>query len=366
MIAQPPNLPISQSPNLQISKLSRPAFTLVELLVVITIIGILISLLLPAVQAAREAARRSQCANNLKQLGLAMHNYAGAMNGFLPNINTNGSADFSPLAYMLPYYEQANLHDLINFNLACAGYNGNRNSGLAPELVVPAQTVISFFLCPSDSERPLHNVTSSGSPTYTTAGTNYAMNGGSGVNSIFSQNSPSFPNTPGHPSCYNDGLCYVGAKIKLDDIKDGLTTTLAFAESIRGPCDTPSATPTPNVQVYRGTPASLDLAAAAETGGLPAIIGSITGWDGVRLSCWLRGAMPFGPVMNGRFLPNSPFPDLTSGSAKYTAARSYHPGGVNVCFCDGSVQFILNGINMTTWRALWTRAGREIINGGDW
>jgi prepilin-type processing-associated H-X9-DG protein len=161
-----------------------------------------------------------------------------------------------------------------------------------------------------------------------------------------------------------DGLCWVGAKVNFADILDGTTNTLCFTESLRGPCNTPPLTPTPDVQVYRAkAPATAAMADAAEAGGLAALLPSVTGWDGTRLSYWLRGCSPTGPVMNGRFAPNVPYPDLTSGSAKVTAARSRHPGGVNAGFCDGSVRFIPNTIEKTAWHALWTRAGSEVTSG---
>jgi len=130
---------------------NRPAFTLIELLVVIAIIAVLIALLLPAVQAAREAARRMQCSNNLKQLGLAMHNYMSAWGETIPNagsrVGTGFPNDHSPLARLLPYLEQNNLHNLINFDIQM-GFPTVVEFPI--ELRTVASTTIGPFLCPSD------------------------------------------------------------------------------------------------------------------------------------------------------------------------------------------------------------------------
>lgn len=331
--------------------LPRRGFTLVELLVVIAIIGVLISLLLPAVQSAREAARRMSCGNNLKQIGLAMHVYANTFGDMLPNTGWPGTTypnDHSPLARLLPHLEQANLQELIDFNIEL-GHPGKED--LPADLWLVAATTIPTFLCPSDGEEPVHDATLPSGRTIPVAGTNYAMNQGSGLDGVFH---PSF-----HPS---DGLCWVGARVRFRSITDGLTNTLAFTESLRGPCDTPSSASTPNMQVYRGVgPADADGAAAADAGGLPAVLPAITGWNGNRLSWWLRGCIPDGPVMNGRFTPNCEVPDILNRSAKVTAARSRHPGGVNACMCDGSVHFISESIDRATWHALWTRAGGELV-----
>jgi len=328
----------------------RRGFTLVELLVVIAIIGILIALLLPAVQAAREAARRMSCSNNLKQMGLAMHNYADTFRGMFPNAGWSGSGypnDYSPLAKLLPYCEQVNLQHLIDFSINM-GHPGRND--LPTALWEAAATAVPMFLCPSDPEEPIHDTTLPSGTVIPVAGSNYAMNQGSGMDGAF------------HPSFGEaDGLCWVGAKIRFAAVADGTTNTLAFTESLRGPCDSRDLTPTPDVQVYRAR-ASTDLADAADAGGLEAVLPGVSGWDGTRLSYWLRGCSPTGPVMNGRFTPNSPIPDLLNRSAKATAARSRHPGGVNACFCDGSVHFISETIERTTWHAFWTRAGGEVAS----
>jgi prepilin-type processing-associated H-X9-DG protein/prepilin-type N-terminal cleavage/methylation domain-containing protein len=327
-------------------------FTLVELLVVITIIGILIALLLPAAQAAREAARKMQCGNNLKQLGLALHNYASAYNE-LPNSGWTDKvhgypSDYSPLAKLLPYCEQENLQGLIDFSV----YPGGK-FGLVPQLYPAAATVVPLFLCPSDSEERVHNVVS-GTATVVFAGANYAYNGGSGMDG----------NTNLATSTPNDGLSWTDAEIGFQDIRDGTSQTIAFAESLRGPGNTLTVSAGGlDLQVYRATPCSIALAQAAEAGGLESLLPSVTGWDGKRLITWLESGVPTGPLMNGRFRPNSPIPDLTTGSARLCAARSRHPGGVNVCFCDGSVQFLVDSIDATTWHALWTKAGNEVISG---
>ena len=328
------------------------AFTLVELLVVIAIIGILVALLLPAVQSAREAARRMSCTNNLKQLGIALHNYADTFHESLPNTGFAGPVfpnDFSPLARLLPYCEQANLRDLIDFSIYM-GHPGETD--LPVGLRAASATAVPMFLCPSDGEPPLHGMTLPSGAVIAVAGSNYAMNQGSGLDGGFN---PGFSAT--------DGLCWVDANVKLAAITDGTSNTLAFTESLRGPGNKPNLTPTPDVQVYRGeTSAYATIAAAADSGGLDAVLSSITGWDGKRLLFWLRGCSPTGPVMNGRLTPNHQAPDFVYRSAKVTAARSRHPGGVNACFCDGSVAFISETIERSTWHALWTRAGREVAS----
>ena len=328
-------------------------FTLVELLVVIAIIGILIALLLPAVQAAREAARRMSCTNNLKQFGLAMHNYADA-HRMLPNSGWNDPAagyptDYSPQAKLLPYCEQSNLHHLINYSVHPGGKFGLGNFGMAEQLRTIAGTVIPMFLCPSDPEPVLHDLTS-GSATFPCAGTNYAFNGGDGTNSDFNMAT----------TTDKGGLSWTDAKVGFHSIVDGLSNTLAFTESLRGSGVTWSDASTPDAQLFCGSPCTAATAAASD-GGLSAVLPQVTGWHSRRLTTWLESGLPNGPLMNGRITPNSPVPDLSSGSAKLTAARSRHPGGVNACLCDGSVRFVSQTINLATWRALWTRAGGEVL-----
>jgi prepilin-type N-terminal cleavage/methylation domain-containing protein/prepilin-type processing-associated H-X9-DG protein len=334
----------------------RDGFTLVELLVVVTIIAILMALLLPAVQAAREAARTTQCSNNLKQLGLAMHNYISVHN-MLPNSGWTDSVhqyptDYSPSAKLLPYCEEESLHNLIDYSLHPGGKFGLGHFGHADTLRVIAGRVIPSFLCPSDAEKPIHNVVSD-SVDVAFAGTNYAFSAGSG----------SGTNTNLAASIPNDGLSWTDAKVRLQDVADGTTQTLAFAESLRGRCDTAPTGKIADVQVYRAAPCTVALANAADAGGFSAIQGSITGWDSKRLSQWLESGVPTGPLMNGRFTPNSPIPDLTAGSGKLCAPRSRHRGGVNATFCDGSVRFLGNEIDLVTWHALWTRAGNEVLSG---
>jgi prepilin-type processing-associated H-X9-DG protein len=329
---------------------------LVELLVVITIIGILIALLLPAVQSAREAARRMQCGNNLKQLGLAMHNYESAFN-MLPNSGWSDAVhgyptDYSPLAKLLPYCEQENLHGLIDYTIHPGGKFGLGHFGNADQLRAVAGTIIPMFFCPSDPETPLHDMVSD-SVTVSFAGANYAMNGGDGTSS----------DTNLATSTDKGGICWTDAQVGFQDIKDGTSQTIAFAESLRGTGGTMSTAGGPDLQVYRAMPCSIALAQTAEAGGVEALLPSVTGWDGKRLTQWLESGLPTGPLMNGRFTPNSPIPDLTTGSARLCAARSRHFGGVNVAFCDGSVQFLVDSIDVRTWHALWTRAGNKAISG---
>lgn len=321
----------------------RRAFTLVELLVVIAIIGMLVALLLPAVQAAREAARRNQCANNLKQLGLGLLNFEAAR-GHLPPLENN----YTPLARLLPYYEEKQLSDLFDFATSAS-------SATDPNSIRAAATPVSIFICPSDIEDPVHTITS-GSNTYTWAGSNYAINGSSGTKTW--QNLDPFGNV-------TDGLCYKNSNLRLSKILDGLSKTLAFTESLRGPCDTVPAGTTPNVQIYVASlglnvGALIPTADDAEANGPQAAISAATGWHTQRLCNWFKMDMTPGTIMNGRFPPNSAIPDLAARRIRVTGARSMHSGGVNACFADGSVHFVTDEIDYLSWQALWTRSGSEL------
>jgi len=287
---------------------------------------------------------------------LAKHHYTTALN-MLPNTGWPDSAagyptDYSPLAKLLPYCEQENLQNLIDFSVHPGGKFGLGYFGNADRLRRVAGVVVPFFFCPSDPEAYLHDAVSN-SVAVSFAGTNYAYNGGPGTSSDMNMAT----------STDKGGISWVGARLDFRDIKDGTSYTLAFTESLRGPANTPSRTPTPDVQVYGAAPCSIALAETAEAGGLDAMLPSVTGWNGTRLLQWLESGLPTGPFMNGRFPPNAPWPDLFYLSAKLTAARSRHPGGVNCGLCDGSVHFIADSIHVTAWRAFWTRDGGEVLSG---
>jgi prepilin-type N-terminal cleavage/methylation domain-containing protein/prepilin-type processing-associated H-X9-DG protein len=328
----------------------RCAFTLVELLVVVAIIGILIALLLPAVQAARETARRLQCSNNLRQIGIAMHNFVGDHNA-LPPLENN----YTPLARMLPYYEEAGLANLFDFSVSVPGAD---SESLRRAIATP----VDIFLCPDDGEPPVHLVTStwSSSATLPYAGSNYAINGSSGTGTSTANIDP-FMNV-------TDGICYKNAKLSLQKIEDGLSKTLAFTESLRGPCDSPSAGETVDLQRYvanlglSGTSIIMDTASLAETGDLSTVLSRVQSWTGTRLFNWFKIDQSSGTILMGRFTPNSTVPDLCARRLWVNAARSRHPGGVNACLCDGSVRFIDDTIELAAWHALWTRAGGEAVN----
>ncbi len=331
----------------------RPAFTLVELLVVIAIIGILVALLLPAVQAAREAARRMSCSNNLKQIGLALHNYAGIYSESLPN---NGFSwpggypnDYSPHARLLPFLEKENLQNLIDFRI----YMGHPAlDDLPAELRQAAATRIETFECPSDVGAKLNRLTLPSGAVIDVAGTSYSMNQGSGLDGVFHPGN-------GTPA---DGLCWINAQIKFRDVIDGTSNTIAFCETTIGEgIDIAAPTPFQDPRRYRANASAANdaVASAGDPGDTAGVASYITSWDGSRNHQWLRGSIPDGPVMNGRWTPNSAVPDMVVGSSKITAARSYHGGVVMVCLVDGSVRSVANTVDRTVWHASWTRAGGE-------
>jgi prepilin-type N-terminal cleavage/methylation domain-containing protein/prepilin-type processing-associated H-X9-DG protein len=300
----------------------RTAFTLVELLVVIAIIGILVALLLPAVQMAREAGRRTACNNNLKQIGLALQNYHSTYNNF-PVARNPYPLVHSALSRLLPFCEQSNLQNLVNYSVPLSD----------PANAAASTVAVSFFVCPSDGAggRVM------GLPD---AGSNYVANNGSGTvaygliasgDGVFTQTNNGFRN-----------------------LTDGSSNTAAFSESILGN-GTASSPQNPRLDV-------LELAGGSDTTPAACAGGGGT-WSGKRGGKWLDGH--YGNTLYNHFyLPNpTGIWDCGNGSHNkaLSTARSYHPGGVNVGLCDGSVRFVSNAIAPATWQALATRNGGEVL-----
>ena len=338
--------------------MKRRAFTLIELLVVIAIIAVLIALLLPAVQQAREAARRTQCRNNLKQLGLALHNYESSLQTFPPNLVPGGNYNYSGgnwgvLAYLSPYLDQTPIYNLMNLNAptyaATSPYNiADPNNALAASYVIP------MFLCPSDKMKSLggdYGVASLGP-------SNYCANQGSGTNVLTGGTINGSP--------YNaDGVMFANSKIRIGDITDGTSNTACMSESVLGDGarsasgSTPPSSPQ-KVYAYNTSYSNVDDASCA----------SPTMWNvqDLRQFLWYSGEIR-NTAYNHYYNPNDTRWDCITNafSLGYTAvgwkaARSLHVGGVHLLMCDGSVRFVSNNIDNTLWRSLATRAGGEVIS----
>lgn len=327
----------------------RNGFTLVELLVVIAIIGVLIALLLPAVQQAREAARRMQCSNNLRQIGLALHNYMSTYREALPSAGVTGVGypnDHSPLARLLPYMEQKNLQELIDWNIQM----GHPGSGSLPAVLWPvAAYPVEIYLCPSMAGNPVSTFTMNDGNTIDVAGASYGMIHGNGLDDNY------------HAGQEANGLCWVESNLHLRDVTDGTTNQIAFAETTVGAGAEATPPTTTNVdevdlRVWRADGSASEALAWLNSGS-----GSVSTWNGGKSTIWLRGSSPNGLVLALPLTPNSKIPDFQSRSGKAGASRSYHPGGVNVMLLDGSARFIADTVERNTWHALLSRAGGEVV-----
>jgi prepilin-type N-terminal cleavage/methylation domain-containing protein/prepilin-type processing-associated H-X9-DG protein len=318
---------------------SRRGFTLIELLVVIAIIAVLIGLLVPAVQKVREAGNRLSCENNLKQLGVALHNYHGAL-GKLPPARDPWPAPFSAQAHLLPYVEQDNLQKLVNFNPP-AGSGDLTYTGVNQ---AAATYVVKLFLCPSDSATGIVPGSSYGA-------SNYYCNVGTG-----------FSSTGDYTGDYvsGDGVFLLNRSVRLTDIRDGTSSTAAMSEAILGDGQTPTGSAPTDVK-RQALVLSGSTLTTPTTCGAGAVGGAV--WSGTyNGNLWINGGY-WATDYNHYYTPNTSSWDCLNTANNYglKAARSLHTGGVNLLLCDGSVHFVTDGIDLTTWRALATRNGGETV-----
>ncbi len=327
----------------------RSGFTLIELLVVIAIIAVLISLLLPAVQSAREAARRAQCVNNLKQIGLACHNYADSNQVLPPGHRTSVFGTFQ--TFILPYIEQANLANNYNYlgrywnpGQTSGGGSGVGNSlryGSVFNLTV-TRSIVSSLLCPSDDIKPSNLAIYNGVTWH-----NYTCNFGNGDIYQSLGTVPGgyavgvYPDAPwmGAPFSDSDSTQSFypsrGRVASWANISDGTSNTLLAGEVIKGQGND-----------LRGFTRSA---------------------DAVSTSTYLPPNSSLPDVQNTAGycdfnVKNPPCRAATTAFPPTYGWRSKHPGGVNMVFCDGSVRFIKNTVNIFTWRALGTAQGGEVIS----
>ena len=327
----------------------RQGVTLVELLVVVAIIGVLAGLLLPAVQTARESGRRTACGNNLRQLSLGLANHESAKGEYPVGSESRSFPAYrrvtpqhcrwSTLAHLAPYYERQDLLDGLDRSVPL--YIDLRPDAIAPQNKPIVKTLVPLFLCPSDRSVAV-------SPIF--GPTNYAACTGSGADG-----------TP-----YDtDGLFFINSQVRLKDITDGASKTIAFAESLLGDSASTSRATVTAANAYQFVmSAPLSETSCAST--------AVWNFSDPRGFSWANGEYRT-TMYNHLLIPNAPQMDCMGvlmnpggqidrlyAAYGWRAARSRHSGGVNVVMADGSGQFVGDAVDPAVWKALATRAGGEM------
>ncbi len=330
----------------------RPAFTLIELLVVIAIIGVLVALLLPAVQSAREAARRAQCSNNLKQLGLALHNYETSFGTLPPSVVLSGTGStvrwwggWSIHGRILPFLEQNSAFNSINFSIP---YDTPQNTTVAAHSV-------TTFLCPTEEQtQPSdHDFGKAGVTNYAwTMGDWFVWSGFTGA----SNRSAFEPNRSRRFAEFRDGLSNTLLAAEVKTYQPYLRDCGGLAQIAN-----PNSIPLPTADPHTVAPEYLSGCSLRTSGHTEWVDGHVhqSGFT----TAWT-------PNRKIHRLPDTTQDlDLTGqrevrGGPTYSAitSRSYHPGGVHTLMGDGTVRFIKDSVDGSTWRALGTIKGGEAIS----
>lgn len=303
------------------------------------------ALLLPAVQAAREAARKATCVSNLQQLGLAMQNYEST-NETIPSIDKEMWDAFSALALILPFVEQKNLQDIIDFKTPLG--HPREQVNLVHRDV--ARTEIPFFRCPSDYMPIVKEVKPVLDDPIEYAGSNYGINVGTATGQYYLW------------SKETDGVCWVDAHLTFQRITDGLSHTVAFSEVLQGDGTNKNEELPGPQNHFRADGSAPLLRKFADDNNWKSFQKWLEYWDGQRSSSWIRGYGANAPVVQGYFTPNYHYPDIIDTISMVTGPRSEHPGGVNIAFCDGSVRFVSDDIEIISFRALWTRSETDLAS----
>ncbi len=345
---------------MKIQRRRHRGFTLIELMVTIGIIAILAGLLLPAVQSARESARRSTCRNNLHQIGLALHTYHETFSCFpitvtavpLPGYGPNStdlfySGYYSTQTRLLPGLDQQNLFNAINFSAEAIppvtiAYHSPTAAEQAQNAInaTVSRTGMAVFLCPSDSG------------PFRESGNNYRANVGVGVNPDVSAL---------HPDSGNGLFSEIHATTAAS-VPDGLSHTAAFSERVQGSGPRPMSPFRDYWLIRTGFVGTADhLLTACQIAARPDYSdGFVFGGDG-----WFWAGRDR-TLYNHAQVPNGSVPDCLAGAIMIppgmATAKSFHPGGVNTLMGDGSVRFVAGSIAQEIWRGFGTRNGGELVD----
>ncbi|TWT38456.1 DUF1559 domain-containing protein [Blastopirellula retiformator] len=354
-----------------IRSVRRPGFTLVELLVVIAIIGVLIALLLPAVQQAREAARRMQCTNNLKQFGLAAHNFESTFKNFPPlrhskSVNTGtttvvATSEAPAQVFLMPFFEQGAAYDLFDLDY-------NVNSGSPIHSSIPAKSgansaarvaQVPFMLCPSDPSS--NDYYGAGRLNYHACIGGANMYGGSPIDGVFA-----------NPRATTVGQVMKGPR--MGDITDGLSNTALFSEVMKGTKQFNDYGQYDNTTVMLGSSAYTTDAQMSDGRNLQEClpggydtVGSVIRYTGHQYYRCLPQMVTYSHTLPPNWNKKVSDPNRqryncgnTSFVATHMAASSLHPGGANYCRADGSVGFAVETIDFAIWQAIGSRDGGEV------